>query len=68
MRAIGWAIMLPFRIAWFLFKILATIVLLFLGPFGWAFIVGWWTAGQITKPRPVYLVDKNGNRVEYKVE
>lgn len=36
----------PLQVAWFLFKVVATIFLLFLGPFGWAFIAAWWFTGN----------------------
>lgn len=45
-----WSLLiLPFRIIWFVFKLLITIMLLFLGPFGWAFVAAWYTTGKLNR-------------------
>lgn len=62
-------ITLPFKLLWFVFKLAATVFLLFLGPFGWGILIGMWNAKnrrqhdelvQAVKDNKV-VVDENGS-------
>lgn len=62
-------LMFPFHVLWFCVKLVVTVFLLFLGPFGWGILIGMWNAKnrrqhdelvQAVKDNKV-VVDKNGS-------
>jgi len=65
MKFFATLILLPFIVTWFLIKVILTIFLILLGPFGWGIIAGWWAVKIANQPRKVVVVNSEGKPVEY---